>query len=166
MTQSDRDLIERFKGLLANATPGPWYTLDAPWLPSGSETSILAESPDPHVARFICDFDIWELDDDEDRKSENPDADAALVVAAVNELPGLLYRLQALSAEVERLRLDLEAAECLQVSQYRSGMKLGWNLCVNDDEEGFAKAMGSTEYIAELRRINDARQALKGANNG
>lgn len=108
---NDRELIERLRGLLANATPGPWYTLDAPWLPSGSETSILAESPDPHVARFICDFDIWALDDDEGRKSENPDDDAALIVAAVNELPGLLDRLEALSAEVERLKEALATCD-------------------------------------------------------
>ena len=109
---SANELIERLRGLLTKATPGPWYTLDAPWLPAGAETSILAESPDPHVARFICDFDLWALDDDEDRKSECPDADAALIVAAVNELPGILDLLESQAAEIERLTSDdaIEAA--------------------------------------------------------
>ena len=94
------DLEATLRAALARATPLPWYTLDPPWLPGGAETSILAESPDPHVARFICDFDLWALDDD-DRKSENPDADAALIVAAVNALPTLLDTLSALRAQVE-----------------------------------------------------------------
>ena len=174
----DRELIERLRGLLANATPGPWYTLDAPWLPSGSETSILAESPDPHVARFICDFDIWALDDDEGRKSENPDDDAALIVAAVNELPGLLDRLQALSAEV--LQLRQENAELQEPSPY-------CDQCGSCGEQGCGcthkckYAFEHPDVAAEietlraaLRRIEGgddnwqlvATQALKGANNG
>jgi hypothetical protein len=102
------NLEATLRAALERATPLPWYTLDPPWLPGGEETSILAESPDPHVARFICDFDLWALDDD-DRKSENPDADAALIVAAVNALPTLLDTLTALRAQVEGLRRNADA---------------------------------------------------------
>ena len=67
----------------------------------------------------------------------------------------------ALKAEIERLRLDLEAKDCLADSQYKAGVKHGWNLCATDDEAGYQRVMASTEHIAELRRIRAARQALK-----
>tara|TARA_Y100001951_G_scaffold88698_2_gene80459 strand:+ start:2835 stop:3218 length:384 start_codon:yes stop_codon:yes gene_type:complete len=97
------DDVAELRKLLEAATPGPWFTLDPPWLPGGAETSILAESPDPHVARFICDFDLCMMDDD-DRKSENPDADAALIVAAVNALPDLLDRLEKAEQALREIR--------------------------------------------------------------
>lgn len=108
MTHPTQALLERLESLMARATPRPWYTLDAPWLPSGTETSILAGSPDPHVATFICDFDTWALDDDDDRKGQNPDEDAALLVAAVNTLPTPISRIRELDTEVERLRYRCE----------------------------------------------------------
>lgn len=113
------DVVEsRLRELLAKATPRPWYTLDPPWLTSG-ETSILAESPDPHVARFICDFDMWALDDEDDRKSENPDADAALIVAAVNALPDLLDEITRLRAQVASLTAAVEGERerCARVAE-------------------------------------------------
>lgn len=63
-------------------------------------------------------------------------------------------------AEIERLRLDVEKEQALQDSAYKAGLKAGWNLCVNDDHEGYAKATESTEHIAELKRIREARAAL------
>ena len=101
-------LANQIEALSAAATPGPWFTLDPPWLPSDSETSILAESPDPHVARFICDFDLWAALDDEadaDRKSQNPDGDATLIVALRNAVPQIVAALRA-ADEVEALRAD------------------------------------------------------------
>lgn len=100
---------EALRAALAKMTPGPWYTLDPPWLPSGSETSILAESPDPHVARFICDFDLWALDDEDDaaRKSEVPDWDAAGIVALRNAAPALLDALDAANARLAELEAEI-----------------------------------------------------------
>ncbi len=72
-------------------------------------------------------------------------------------------RIEALTAEVERLRLDVEAQEALQVSAYHAGLKAGWNFCVDDNHEGQQAAMASTDHIKELRRIREARAALKGA---
>lgn len=60
----------------------------------------------------------------------------------------------------ERLRLDLAAKDALHESVYRAGLKAGWNLCIDDNKVGYAKAMSGTEHIAELRRINEARRAL------
>lgn len=65
-----------------------------------------------------------------------------------------------LTAEFEMLRLDLDAKDALNVSAYYAGMKAGWNFCVNEDQINFAAAIASTEHIAELQRINAARQAL------
>lgn len=104
---------DNLRELIARATPGSWYTLDPPWLPRDSETSILAGSPDPHVATFVADMDMWALDDDDDRKSKSPDADAALIVAAVNALPGLLDALASLQSENERLR-----AACVRMTEH------------------------------------------------
>ena len=98
---------EELEKLIAEATPGPWFTLGPPWLPSGTETSILAGSDDPHVATFIADMDMWALDDDDSRKSKNPDADARLIVALRNNAPAILKALTeraSMAAEIERLR--------------------------------------------------------------
>ena len=37
--------------------------------------------------------------------------------------------------EIERLRLDVEAQEALQVSAYHAGLRAGWNFGVSDDTE-------------------------------
>lgn len=66
-------------------------------------------------------------------------------------------------AEIERLRLDVEKQEALQVSAYHAGLKAGWNFCVDDNHEGLQAAMASTDHIKELRRIREARAALGGA---
>ena len=95
MTHDYEKLAETLEELAAKATPGPWYTLDPPWLPGGAETSLLAGSPDPHVATHIADFEFPMLDRDEgDRVSQNPDADAALIVALVNAVPAITAALR------------------------------------------------------------------------
>lgn len=67
------------------------------------------------------------------------------------------------AGEIERLKLDLEAQECLQDSAYKAGVKHGWNLCVNDEEDGYQRIANNTEHIAELRRIRADRAALQSA---
>ena len=69
-------------------------------------------------------------------------------------------RVHTLSAEVERLRLDVEAQEALQVSAYHAGLKAGWNFGVSDDNAGMQAALANTDHIKELRRIREARAAL------
>jgi hypothetical protein len=68
-------------------------------------------------------------------------------------------------AEVARVHLDLRAAECLQDSQYKAGVGAGWNFAIRDDEAGFQAALASTEHIAELKRIKQARAALSGSDD-
>ena len=62
--------------------------------------------------------------------------------------------------EIERLRLDVEAQEALQVSAYHAGLRAGWNFGVSDDNAGMQAAMANTDHIKELRRIREARAAL------
>lgn len=69
--------------------------------------------------------------------------------------------IEALTAEVERLKLDLQAKDCLQDSAYQAGMKHGWNCAVSDDRAAYDAAI-SSEHIAELRRVNETRAALNG----
>ena len=64
--------------------------------------------------------------------------------------------------EIERLRLDVEAPEALQVSAYHAGLRAGWNFGVSDDNDGMQAAMADTAHIKELRRIREARAALAG----
>ncbi|GEM_PF-5935634 len=64
------------------------------------------------------------------------------------------------AAEITRLKLDLRAAECLHDSQYKAGVKHGWNLCVAEDHDGFMRITGGTEHIAELKRIQAEREEL------
>jgi len=68
--------------------------------------------------------------------------------------------IEALTAEVERLKLDLQAKDCLQDSAYQAGMKHGWNCAVSGDRDAYDTAI-SSEHIAELRRVNEARAALQ-----
>lgn len=133
MTEAEA-LVERMRALDAKATAGPWYTLDPPWLPSGTETSILAESPDPHVARFICDFDLWALDDEADaaRKSECPDADADLIVAIRNALPDLLTLIERQAARIEAAEAMAGALNAVSDAMLRDAndapLGYGWNI--------------------------------------
>ena len=69
-------------------------------------------------------------------------------------------RITALEAENERMKLEVEKHKALQDSAYYAGMKAGWNFGVADDVEGYNRAIESTDHIAELRRIREARQAL------
>lgn len=68
--------------------------------------------------------------------------------------------LAAQQARIEALELDLRARDCLQDSAYQAGMKHGWNCAITDDRAAYDASM-SSEHIAELRRINEARAALK-----
>jgi len=89
------------------ATPSPFYELGSPW--ANGRPAIMAESPDPHVARFIADFDMTGLVDDEDKLSEQPDADAALLVWLRNHVPEILAALQPTADSTAPSRDDVEA---------------------------------------------------------
>lgn len=99
MTESD---LTRLEKLSAAATPGPWYTVGPPWLPSGQWPYVIAGHDDPHVGQLVCDFDFVEYRDREYRgRPDNSDADAEFVVAARTAVPALV-------AEVRRLTRELE----------------------------------------------------------
>lgn len=95
---------------------------------------------------------------DELRKLGPGMEDAAMGNAHVAEtLEAAADEIEKLTAQVARLRLDLEAKDCLADGQYKAGVKAGWNLCVADDSEGLQRITGNTEHIAELKRINELR---------
>ena len=92
---------DRLEELRKAATKGRWYLLESPWLQSGMKTAILAKSPDPHVAEFVCDFEFFgdNGDDEEDKSWDNAEyirflannADAILeLVRAAEEIPEIL----------------------------------------------------------------------------
>ena len=90
------------------------------------------------------------------------DGDPIRLIANAERLDQYADRIEALEAEVKRLRLDVEAQEALQVSAYHAGLRAGWNFGVSDDNAGMQAAMANTDHIKELRRIRDARAALAG----
>lgn len=98
------DFVDQLRALEGRATEGPWYRLDPPWLASGSETSILAGSPDPHVATFICDFDFFALCDEDEKTSECPDADADLLIYLRNNTCAIADEIAVLRTGIAQLR--------------------------------------------------------------
>lgn len=49
----------------------------------------------------------------------------------------------------EMMRRDV--AEALMESQYRAGMKAGWNLCATDDDVGFQARMRYEGHLKPIR---------------
>lgn len=92
------DILSKLERLANAATPGPWFTVESPWLPPGVPTYVIAGSADPHAGRLVCDFDFIEDRD----QTDNSDADAAFIAAAD---PGIV---KALIAEIRRLRMSLD----------------------------------------------------------
>lgn len=131
---------EELRELHEAATPGPWYTLDPPWLESG-ETSILAESPDPHVARFICDFDMWQFDPDNeaDKISENPDEDARLIVHLRNNVEHYIAQ----DARIAELEAALKnVLKCFSAEGYHLAPVQGGNDNQFQDVKSARAALG------------------------
>jgi hypothetical protein len=94
--------LAELRRLLAEATPGPWEAFDEDGkagVAAPAVTKQFIEGPS-------CYADIAALEDwfDSSRSREVTLANAALIVAAVNALPGLLD-------EVERLQKDNHALE-------------------------------------------------------
>lgn len=60
MTKLSAEQLERLKALAEQADPkrdmGKWYVVEQPWLPPGAEPYVVSGNPDPHVAKYVCDF--------------------------------------------------------------------------------------------------------------
>src|SRR5690242_11241872 len=100
MTAVDR---KRLRELALAATPGDWFTVDAPWLPRDTETYIISGHPDPHCGKFVCDFEDCDTLDEDERNHWN---NAAFIAAANPQT--ILALLDALAAEVAALKYDIE----------------------------------------------------------
>ena len=79
-----------------------------------------------------------------------------------DQLQALIEERDGLREEVERLRLDVRAQECLQDSAYKAGFKAGWNAGIIQDEDTYTSATRYTDHIEELRKVKAARAALAG----
>jgi hypothetical protein len=108
MAELPADFVDRLRSLDRNATAAPFYRLDPPWLAGGSETSILAGSPDPHVATFVCDFDFFAFSEEDEKTSECPDADADLLIYLRNHAADIADEIADLRAQAERLVSTIE----------------------------------------------------------
>lgn len=112
--------IERLRALMVAATPGKWYVVESPW---GEGDWLVAGSPDPHGRTFVADTDdpsFEEGDRDEDEIARyRPLENAALIAAAVNDLPALLDELEA--ARLAISEAALEAAR-VKLAELRSDL--------------------------------------------
>ena len=90
------------------------------------------------------------------------DGDPIRLIANADRLDQYADLIETQAREIERLRLDVEAQEALQVSAYHAGLRAGWNFGVSDDNAGMQAAMANTDHIKELRRIREARATLAG----
>lgn len=92
----------KLERLLKEATEGPWYLLGQPWLPSDCKTAMLSGSPDPHVAKFVCDFDMMADDNEQPDKSWE---DAELICFLRNHADAILGLVRAAEATEKALKV-------------------------------------------------------------
>ncbi len=85
------------------ATSGPFYLFGAPWLPRGCETAVLSGSPDPHVAKMVCDFEC-QSSEESDAPESNGWNDAEFIAYLLNHTEAIL----ALIAAAEKCRTLIE----------------------------------------------------------
>ena len=84
--------------LLAEATPGPWHR------GTTRTYGIYSADADPEDQRTVATVPHWDGSSHLTPIDSRGDADAALIVAAVNALPDLLDRIDALEAVVDAAR--------------------------------------------------------------
>lgn len=58
---AELDALEKLAKATAAATHADWYVAGDPWLPSDTETYILAGSPDPHAGVMVCDMPTTDM---------------------------------------------------------------------------------------------------------
>lgn len=141
--------VAKLRALLAAATPGPWTEDDGSLY--GPNDGAVA-----HIARHASMHTV--LATGEDWKH----ADAALIAAAVNALPGLLDQLEALRAE--RDRMSTQAAERERhLSWHRStcaslnDQVVAWRTATGCDSPGEAQA--EIAYLRETAALFAGRAA-------
>lgn len=98
---------DELRGLLAEATPGPWRRGSSCVYGPGVSNTI--------ASLATCDVrsEKWQFQADDaayERQIDSQRANAQLIVAAVNALPSLLATIASLREEVERLRGDVSSA--------------------------------------------------------
>jgi hypothetical protein len=119
------NFIDQLEALLREATPGPWYLLETPWLPSDCDTTMLAGSPDPHAGTFICDFDNFAATEDDD-KNNRAWEDAELLRFLRNHADALLEVVKAAHTHVwTPQRIDPPEAQQTFMALRQALRKLG-----------------------------------------
>lgn len=148
--------ISEIRELLAAATPGPWEVVNYGNIEIA--TGYKCENG-IHVANWIAEMDVQEEDEE-----EQAGADAELIVAAVNSLPGLLDALEEAQQRANKLERTLEAERV-------RGTK--WEKAFDNADRQYLKMekqaadlrrqiAGKTEELAEAQQtIARQREALE-----
>ena len=116
MAEQDDAQVQEIRARLEAATPGPWLTLKrAPDL-GATEIGAQLDTPD---ARVIADTELWGR-----KPTEQNVQDAAFIAHAREDVPYLLARLDALTAERDVLRVERDIAR--RVEQESSAAADAW----------------------------------------
>ncbi len=94
----------KIRRMIEAATQGKWYLLESPWLQRGMNTAILAGTPDPHGAKFVCDFEIQKQESADDAPDTSWE-DAALITALKNNAPALADLVEAAQLLCRRVEI-------------------------------------------------------------
>jgi len=136
---------QKLRELLAKATPGPWEGHGLPY--RGMDDPVITSQGGMYICQLT--YDQQSITQEHD-----VDADAALIVAAINALPELLNEVEMLRAERDRMR---EALARIAKPQY------GYQSIVEDGDDPVEKAEYFSRLSDSLQAI--ARAALKETDN-
>lgn len=106
------DRIAALREKLAEATPGPWTA----WNGQGHSGTCTIHSPGHMSVRNGR--KVFECDDECGEREMESEADARLIVSAVNALPALLDVVEA-AQEVERCQFDLTIPDYVEGEKWK-----------------------------------------------
>ena len=92
------------------ATPGPWYTVAKPWLPSNMDTWVIAGSYDPHLGVCVAQPpEIMEddLEDLAEKVHSQSDVNMDFIAASRTDIPELCAEVRRLQKVVDALKEEL-----------------------------------------------------------
>jgi hypothetical protein len=150
------DMTDELKKLLAAATPGPWFVSGVRFKMNGCEWhSIQRHNKATKQDDNICCVGY-------DPRTDEGRADAALIAAAINALPGLLDELERLREAIKRQAAavrNLQTSEDSQINVLRKQSQQAYIAVSTLDSERAMNAILTEEnerLRAALSKIEDA----------
>lgn len=144
--------IKKLRVLCEKATPGPWYTVEQPWLERDLPTWVIAGSNDPSGAIPICDS----LDDFryEGFDAEQSDWDMTFIAASREAMPKLLDKIESQKktitqqVQIALKALDATIAVTKELVLYKKALELTLN---HFYDRGFTTGR-SSDWLDQARK--------------